>query len=142
MRGRGVLLACLLSAMACSSTTSSNQASTVASGEAPVLFEGATLIVGDTSSPIESSAFIVEGGRIGRGFSNDQAQTFFYTSDVGSGTVWILNRTTGRVVNGIGSMGHHAGQFVGVHTTAVDSKGNLYVSEGGGGRRSQKFVTQ
>lgn len=75
-------------------------------------------------------------------FSNDQAQTFFYTSDVGSGTVWILNRTLGRVVSGIGSMGHHAGQFVGVHTMAVDSKGHLYVSEGGGGRRSQKFVKQ
>jgi hypothetical protein len=25
---------------------------------------------------------------------------------------------------------------------AVDSKGNLYVSEGGGGRRTQKFVKQ
>jgi len=48
----------------------------------------------------------------------------------------------GRVVSGIGSMGHHAGQFIGVHTMAVDSKGNLYVSEGGGGRRSQKFVKQ
>jgi hypothetical protein len=33
-----------------------------------------------------------------------------------------------------------AGQFVGVHTMAVDSMGNLYVSEGGGGRRTQKFV--
>jgi sugar lactone lactonase YvrE len=75
-------------------------------------------------------------------FSTDQTQTFFYTSDVGSGTVWILNRAMGVVVSGIGSMGHHAGQFVGVHTMAVDSKGNLYVSEGGGGRRSQKFVRQ
>lgn len=75
-------------------------------------------------------------------FSTDQTQTFFYTSDVGSGTVWILNRAMGVVVSGLGSMGHHAGQFVGVHTMAVDSKGNLYVSEGGGGRRSQKFVRQ
>lgn len=76
------------------------------------------------------------------GFSNDRAQAFFYTSDVGSGTVWILNRMLGHVVGGIGGMGHHAGQFIGVHTMAVDSKGNLYVSEGGGGRRSQKFVKQ
>ncbi len=73
-------------------------------------------------------------------FSPDQ--TFFYTSDVGSGTVWIVNRATGEIVGGIGSMGNHAGQFIGVHTMAVDSKGNLYVSEGGGGRRSQKFVRQ
>lgn len=56
------------------------------------------------------------------GFSTDQTETFFYTSDVGSGAVWILS------------------QFIGVHTMAVDSKGNLYVSEGGGGRRTQKFV--
>ncbi len=75
-------------------------------------------------------------------FSGDQSQTFFYTSDVGSGTVWILNRALGGVVGGIGSMGHYAGQFIGVHTMATDSKGNLYVSEGGGGRRTQKFVKQ
>ena len=31
-------------------------------------------------------------------FSNDPSQTYFYTSDVGSGTVWILNRTTGASV--------------------------------------------
>jgi len=75
-------------------------------------------------------------------FSPDPGQTYFYTSDVGSGTVWILNRMTGAIVGGIGSMGNHAGQFIGVHTMATDSKGNLYVSEGGGGRRTQKFVVQ
>jgi hypothetical protein len=75
-------------------------------------------------------------------FSKDPGQTFFYTSDVGSGTVWILNRATGAIVAGIGSMGQQAGQFIGVHTMATDSKGNLYVSEGGGGRRTQKFVKQ
>ena len=56
--------------------------------------------------------------------------------------MWILNRAMGTIVGGIGSMGNHAGQFIGVHTMAVDSKGNLYVSEGGGGRRSRKFVKQ
>ena len=75
-------------------------------------------------------------------FSTDPDQAYFYTSDVGSGTVWILERATGRIVGGIGGMGHYAGQFIGVHTMAVDSNGNLYVSEGGGGRRTQKFVRQ
>jgi len=75
-------------------------------------------------------------------FSTDPGQAYFYTSDVGSGTVWVLNRATGAIVGGIGSMGNHAGQFIGVHTMAVDSHGNLYVSEGGGGRKSQKFVKQ
>jgi DNA-binding beta-propeller fold protein YncE len=75
-------------------------------------------------------------------FSKDPSQSFFYTSDVGSGTVWILNRATGAIVAGIGGMGQQAGQFIGVHTMATDSQGNLYVSEGGGGRRTQKFVKQ
>lgn len=76
------------------------------------------------------------------GFSTDDGQSYFYTTDVGSSSVWILDRTTGAIVGGVGSVGHMAGQFVGVHTLAVDSKGNLYVSEGGGGRRTQKFVRQ
>jgi hypothetical protein len=38
-------------------------------------------------------------------FSTDPSQSFLYTSDVGSGTVWILNRVTGAIVAGIGSMG-------------------------------------
>lgn len=59
-------LACLISALACSGSTPSNQASTATPENASVLFEGARLIVGDTSSLIENSAFIVEGGRIGR----------------------------------------------------------------------------
>jgi imidazolonepropionase-like amidohydrolase/sugar lactone lactonase YvrE len=75
-------------------------------------------------------------------FSKDPGQAFFYTSDVGSGTVWILDRMKGAIVGGIGGMGQGAGSFIGVHTMAVDSKGNLYVSEGGGGRRTQKFVKQ
>jgi imidazolonepropionase-like amidohydrolase len=37
-----------------------------ATGNAPVLFEGARLIVGDGSGAIENSAFIVEGSAIGR----------------------------------------------------------------------------
>jgi len=63
---RGVLLAYLVSAVACSTPTPSIQASTTTSRQAPVLFEGARLIVGDTSSPIETSAFVVEDGKIGR----------------------------------------------------------------------------
>ena len=92
---------------------------------------------------IEPEGFSYQGLRTNDiAFSMDAEQSFFYTSDVGSGTVWILNRSTGRVVTGIGGMGQGAGQFIGVHTVGVDSTGNLYVSEGGGGRRTQKFVRQ
>ena len=72
-------------------------------------------------------------------FSTDPSQTFFYTSDVGSGTVWILNRATGAIVAGIGSMGQQAGQFIGVHTMATDSKGtctSLKAAEGDARRSS------
>lgn len=65
MRWHGVLLACLFSAAACSSPTPANPAP-IATSEKVVLFEGARLIVGDTSAPIENAAFIVEGGKIGQ----------------------------------------------------------------------------
>ena len=91
--------------------------------------------------PIEPEGFSYQGLRTNDiAFSIDQPQASFFTSDVGSGTVWIIDRMQGRVMAGIGGMGQGAGQFIGVHTMAVDSKGNLYVSEGGGGRRTQKFV--
>jgi hypothetical protein len=93
--------------------------------------------------PIEPEGFSYQPLRINDiAFSTDPQQTFFYTSDVGSGTVWVLHRASGRVVAGIGGMGQGAGQFIGVHTMAVDSRGNLYVSEGGGGRRTQKFTPE
>ncbi len=76
------------------------------------------------------------------GFSTDPQQTYVYSSDVGSGTIWIVDRLKGTVVGGVGGVGHHAGQLVGPHTLTVDSKGNIYVGEGGGGRRIQKFVKQ
>jgi len=65
MRRHGILLACLISAAACASQAPSNQAPP-ASGEAAVLFEGARLIVGDSSAPIENAAFLVAGSRIVR----------------------------------------------------------------------------
>ncbi|MCA1586798.1 MAG: hypothetical protein LC791_19170, partial [Acidobacteria bacterium] len=36
--------------------------------------------------------------------------------------------------------GHWAGQFYGAHNLAVDSKGNLYITETYEGKRVQKFV--
>ncbi len=73
-------------------------------------------------------------------FSTDPQQTYFYSTDVGNGNVWIVNRETGKVVGSLGAMGHQPGQFVGSHTVNVDSKGNVYVGEAGGGRRIQKFT--
>lgn len=66
MRWLGVLVAPLIGAVACSSPTPSNQPPTAGSETVPVLFEGARLVIGDESAPIENSAFIVEGGKIGK----------------------------------------------------------------------------
>ena len=59
---------CAATVVACASQTPSNQTttSTTAPQKSAVLFEGARLIVGDTSLSIENSAFIVEDGKIGR----------------------------------------------------------------------------
>jgi len=42
-------------------------------------------------------------------------------------------------VGRFGRIGRYAGQFVFLHNVAVDSRGNVYTSEVGGGRRVQKF---
>jgi len=54
--------------------------------------------------------------------------------------VWIVDRERGAIVSGFGGSGHMAGEFNLPHLIAVDSKGNVYVAESGGGRRIQRFV--
>ena len=58
---RHIGLLCLLSVAACSQPPASKPPDTAAT---VVLFEGSRLIAGDGAAPIESSAFIVENGRI------------------------------------------------------------------------------
>ena len=41
-----------------------------------------------------------------------------------------------------GDGGRQVGQFFGVHSIAIDSKGNLYTTETYQGRRVQKFVAK
>jgi hypothetical protein len=43
-------------------------------------------------------------------------------------------------VGTFGSAGHWAGQFYGAHNLAVDSKGNLYITETYEGKRVQRFT--
>ena len=61
-------------------------------------------------------------------------------ADLGTSRIWILERASGKVVGSMGRPGHMAGEFVGAHTLATDSKDNLYISETVSGRRTQKFV--
>jgi sugar lactone lactonase YvrE len=73
-------------------------------------------------------------------FSSDPAQAFMFVVDLGSDRVWIVDRASGTIVDGIGRPGHMAGEFTFPHTVALDASGNLYVAETIGGRRAQKFV--
>ena len=71
MRGPRLLLTSLLITVACSSPDPSSPAGSAVAPTTPAddgvfLFEGARLIVGDTTAPIESSAFVVQGDTIRR----------------------------------------------------------------------------
>jgi DNA-binding beta-propeller fold protein YncE len=73
-------------------------------------------------------------------FSPDPPQTYMYVADGGNEVVWILNRASGQILSSFGRPGYQAGDFTNLHTISVDSKGNIIVSQGNGGRRVQKFT--
>lgn len=73
-------------------------------------------------------------------FSPDHAQTFIYVADDPNGSVQILTRADGKLVGSYGRRGSFAGEFRSLHNIASDSKGNVYATEAGNGRRVQKFT--
>ncbi len=54
--------------------------------------------------------------------------------------VYIVDRNSLEIVSQFGTGGRQPGQFRGVHSIAVDSKGNIYTTETYTGKRLQKFV--
>ncbi|HEX3704490.1 MAG TPA: hypothetical protein VHU82_14245 [Vicinamibacterales bacterium] len=74
------------------------------------------------------------------GFSIDAAQTFLFVPDGTNQQVYVLDRRSLKVVSTFGGAGHWAGQFYGAHNLAVDSKGDLFITETYEGKRVQKFV--
>ena len=73
-------------------------------------------------------------------FSTDPEQSTIFVDDVGTEVIWMVERKTGKLLGGFGHAGHQAGEFTGAHTIATDSRGNVFVGEAGGGRRTQKFA--
>jgi DNA-binding beta-propeller fold protein YncE len=71
-------------------------------------------------------------------FSPDQKQ--LYVADGHDKKIWILDRASLNTVGSFGSGGRYPGQFYGVGSVAVDSKGNVYTGENLEGKRVQKFV--
>jgi DNA-binding beta-propeller fold protein YncE len=72
--------------------------------------------------------------------SPDAEQTWVFIPDGTNMKVWILERETLEVAGAFGRGGRFAGQFNWVHSVAVDSEWNLYVTEVNTGKRVQKFV--
>jgi len=74
------------------------------------------------------------------GFSTDAEQKFLIVPDGTNQQVYVLDRQSLEVVSTFGGAGHWAGQFYGAHNLAVDSKGNLFITETYEGKRVQKFA--
>jgi len=72
--------------------------------------------------------------------SHDAEQKYMYVADGANGRVYILERASGRQLSSFGRTGRMAGEFKWVHNIAIDRQGNLYTSEVGFGRRTQKFA--
>ena len=73
-------------------------------------------------------------------FSSDPQQRFIYVADGHDKKVFVLRRDNLEVVTSFGDGGRLAGQFYGVGSIAVDSKGNVYTGETYEGKRVQRFV--
>ena len=74
------------------------------------------------------------------GFSTDPRQAFLFINDGTNQQIYILDRETLQVVSTFGGAGHWAGQFYGAHNLAVNSKGDLFITETYEGKRVQKFT--
>ncbi len=73
-------------------------------------------------------------------FSKDPDQRFMYITDGQNERVRIVLRDTMQELTSFGRGGRQPSEFFGVHSIAVDSKGNIYTTETYEGKRVQKFV--
>src|SRR5258706_3195658 len=73
-------------------------------------------------------------------FSKDPQQKYIFMADGMNDKVHIIDRQTLQEVTAFGDRGRQPGQVFGVHSIAIDSKGNLYTTETWEGERIQRFV--
>ena len=83
---------------------------------------------------------ILAGSASGVAFSVDPQQQFLYVLDGANHRVHILRRDTLKELGHFGRHGKWGGQLDVPHNMAVDSKGNLYITETLEGRRIQRFL--
>jgi DNA-binding beta-propeller fold protein YncE len=75
-------------------------------------------------------------------FSKDAQQRYIFMADGMNDVVRIVDRQSLKELTTFGDGGRQPGQFYGVHSIAIDSKGNLYTTETWEGKRLQKFVSK
>ena len=73
-------------------------------------------------------------------FSKDADQRFLYMADGANEHVRVFDRKSMEELYNFGYGGRQPGMFLGVHSIATDSKGNIYTTETYTGKRLQKFV--
>ena len=71
--------------------------------------------------------------------SPDPEQRFLYMVDNTNSVARVLRRRDGEVLSTFGRMGRYAGQLMVPHNVAVDSQGNMYITEVDTGQRVQRF---
>jgi DNA-binding beta-propeller fold protein YncE len=79
------------------------------------------------------------GSAVAIDFSPDPEQKHLFVINQNNAQIEIIERATGRNLGSFGRPGSFPGQFNQVHGIAVDSRGNIYLSENRG-RRIHKFI--
>ena len=100
----------------------------------PVAFEAMSKL---PSGPGHESGAL--GSAVWVGFSRDPGQKYMYVVNQDNEKIDILDHETGQLLSSFGRVGRQPGEFTYSHFLAVDSKGNIYVTEVGTGKRIQKF---
>ena len=78
------------------------------------------------------------GSAVSIALSRDASQRLMYVINQNNARVEVLDRQTGRILANFGRSGHFPGHFDQPLSIAVDSNGNVYVTENRG-KRVQKF---
>jgi DNA-binding beta-propeller fold protein YncE len=79
------------------------------------------------------------GSAVWVAFSRDPGLKYMYVVNQDNEQIDVLDHASGQVLSSFGRVGRQPGEFTYAHFLAVDSKGNIYVTEVGTGKRIQKF---
>jgi DNA-binding beta-propeller fold protein YncE len=75
-------------------------------------------------------------------FSKDPAQQYLYVADGVNEHVRVFDRKSMEELYNFGYGGRQPGMFLGVHSIATDSRGNIYTTETYTGKRLQRFINK